>query len=75
MCLSPHEMTTAQLEEILAYYDKGLTALEAKVAEIKALAHPSPARLHDLEVDVRWYARKVENYGALLKERAEAGEL
>lgn len=77
MCLSPHEMTTAQVEEVIGWYSKDITDLEAELA--KAANMPPGTRrdeaVRNLERAIRRTRAALENYEALLKERAEAGTL
>lgn len=79
MCLSPHEMTTAQIEEILAYYRKSVEDAESKIEEIKESVVISP---RGREQQLALYARSLrransylERYETLLKERAEEGRM
>ena len=51
MCMSPHEMTSKRIEELVSYYKEYLEA------------HP----------DARYAQRQIENFTAILKERAEDG--
>lgn len=72
MCLSPHEMTVTQIERIIANYRNHLDSLEEQVAKTSP---DDSTRIAELERSVRYYARQLENYEALLKERAEEGRM
>lgn len=62
MCMSPHQMTSARIEEIIAAHQRYADEYRAKVGKDAA----------DL---ARYYDRKIEEFTKILKDRAEAGTL
>lgn len=77
MCLSPDEMTTEHIENVIAYYAQSVAELEMAIEDAKAAApgRDRDAKLRILELSLRRAAAYLERYEALLKERAEAGAL
>ncbi len=73
MCLSPHEMTVAQLQEVVAYYSSRLDEVQEFLADPGVTANSS--RLSRLEQELEVVKWRLGEFEALLKERAEEGKM
>jgi len=72
MCLSPDEMSIAQIERILGYNRQRLEELERELANLD----PNDAeQIESYERAIKRTRAVVERYEALLKERAEEGKM